>query len=139
VSVWPFANACRRCLYGTGTAPQIGWGEAGRVPALCRDAACDLAPSAWRRSCGPGRRDRTRGVSATTFEGHEHGHLDDDNVGDDHHFDQHNNDRHDPDHLNSANHDGNHHHRHDNDNNHFAGNQRAAEAETSPDGERRPR
>ena len=79
----------RRCLYGTGQTPQIGWDEDVRTSSHCRDAACDLAPSVWRLSCGLGRRDSARGFSERIFGGHDHGHRDDDHVADDHH--QHNN------------------------------------------------
>ena len=98
-------------------APQNGWGEAVGVGPHCRDAACDFPLFAWRRSCGPGRRDCTSGRGATTFRRRDYGHRDDDaaddrQFDDDPHFNhQHNNHNHNHNHNHNTYHQ--HHHPHD--------------------------
>ena len=131
----PAFESANRPRAGDRTAPQIGWGEEVGPAALCRDAACDLAPSAWHCGCGPGRRDSARGRRAKVSGGHEHGHRNDDNVVDHHYLRQHNNGNND-DRLDSANHyDPRHPH---NDVDDVAGTHHGAAAEAQPGGERRP-
>lgn len=128
----------RRCLYGTGQTPQIGWDEEVRTSSHCRDAACDLAPSVWRPSCCLGRRDSARGFSEPTLGGHDGGHRDDDNVADDYH--QHNDNHHDDqhDHCNNSNHHNNPHDPDYNNHHHVAATDHEPGAEASPEGARRP-
>ena len=128
-------------------APQNGWGDAVGVEPHCRDAACDLPPFAWLRSCGPGRCDCTSGVGATTFRRRDYGHRDDDAVDDrrfddDLHFNHQHND-HNHNHHNH-NHNGYHqhlHHPHDphdygsnNNRHHVAATDHEPGREASPDG-----